>query len=69
MDIDMGGENWKNGYEVGITKMGMDIGMDMGIGCTAPYLFYQYSPSTHIIPAPGKTHTYLFKVLICYLYL
>ena len=43
----MGGENKKNGYRIGIAKMGMSIGMGMGIGPThsipilsilAPYL-------------------------------
>jgi len=61
----------KNGYGMGIAKMGMGIVMSMSIGPTrpilAPYMFYQYPPYTHLILAPYKTHTRLLKVLICYL--
>ena len=61
----------KKGYGVGIVKIGMGMGMGIGMGIarTGPYPFYQCLPRTHLIPAPYKAHTRLFKILICYLYL
>ena len=70
MNVDMGGENRKNRnnrYGEGIVKMGMNICMDIGIDLTRPILVLSTPAPYHLIPAPYKTHTSLFKVLICYL--
>jgi len=47
----------------------MGVGMDMGIGPTHPIPILSVSPQYLFISAPYKTHIYLFKFLICYLYL
>ena len=39
MGIDVGVKSWgKNGYEIGIGKMSMGMGIDMGIGSTRSIL-------------------------------